>query len=211
MKPKTYRRLTRFLFLFLFLMFFLLYLLMGGAGRMPQRGGGSGWGVLHKEMGTIRLSEVRSGGFSLDELPVQDPTRPGEEDFNHNVLRCDATLHNEGEGPIQVTLSIFGTQVLSTDNQGLTGLWLDYPPGADPFSGKEYAAWLEGKTLEKSGDAGNMTLYLPRPGATTLTLEAGETRQLALLLWVDADEVDILTELDRDQYSVTAKFISRGI
>lgn len=211
MKPKTYRRLTHFLFAFLFVMFFLLYLLLGGAGRMPRKGGGGGWGKLHREMGTIRLSEVRSGGFALEELPVQEPTELGGENFNENVLRCDATLYNEGEGPIQVTLSVFGTQVLGTENRGLTGTYTDYSPEEEPFKGGDYAAWLSQVGLTRDPEGVNMTLYLSGGSSKTLTLEVGETRQLSVLFWVDAAQVESLTNLDRGEYSATVKLISRGI
>lgn len=211
MKPKTYRRLTRLLFFFLFLMFVLLFFLFGGVGRMPQRGEGGGGGILHREMGTIHLSEIRSGGFALEELPVQSPSRPGEDTFNENVMRCDATLYNESTGPIQVAVSVFGTHVLETANIGLSGTYVDYSAQAAPFPDKDYGSWMAARSLQPDEQAKNMALYLPPSATHTLTLEAGETRQLTVLFWVDSDHVEALTNLDRSQYSATVRLISRSL
>lgn len=211
MKPKTYRRLTHLLFAFLFLVFLLLYLLLGGAGIRSQ-GKGDGWDTLHTQMGTIELSEVRSGGFALEPLPVQTPTSPGDEEFDRNVLCCEAALHNEGTGAIQVTVSVFGTEVLedAASNEGLTGTYLEYPPETDPFDGGKYGAWMKAASLTEDPQAKNMTLYMTGPD-NRITLEAGETRQVAFLFWVDSDQVQTLTDLQREGYSATVKLISRCV
>lgn len=211
MSQRSYRRLTRFLFFFLFLVFFLLYLLLSGRPQYStQTGGGSGWNERHLTLGDIRVSEVRSSGFIVDEFPIPASTRVGDEDFNENVILCSTSVHNEGEVAVEVTVSIHGSKKNDSGipNPGLCCGFYHYPgQGEDP--GEDFAALLGATPWVKTphGEK-NLALYV-RDGST-FRLAPGETRHISLFFWVDADEVPTLTNIERDDYSITVKLTSRS-
>lgn len=217
MTQKTYRRVTRFLFCFLFLVFFLLYLLLSQRyDRAGVNRGGGGWRNRSLALGAVTVSEVRSGGFILDEFPFPGPTAPEKDDFLKNVLVCRAELINEGGGPVDVTVGIHGTALAEGGgdaNPGLCGGFYYYEGETDPIGG-DYASLLSdpgaGLKVYDRGER-NMELYLAE-GAypTRFRMEPGGARTLVLFFWVDEDEMDFITDLDREGYSVTVKLTSRG-
>ncbi len=210
MSQRNYRRLTRGLFLFLFLVFFLLYLLLSGRPEHSTRtGSGSHWKERHLTLGEVRVSEIRSGGFIVNEFPIPGATRMGDADFNENVLRCSTSVYNEGEVAVEVTASIYGTKKndVAILNPGLCcGFY--HRDGAEEAADEDFAALLSSPRWEKTPRSEkNLELYIQ--DSSSFRLEPGETRSLSLLFWVDADHVPTLTNLEREGYSVTVKLTSR--
>lgn len=216
MTQKQYRRLTHFLFFFLFLVFFLLYLLLSRRyDHASATGGGTGWRDRRLALGTVTISDVRSGGFIVDEFPIPAPTTPEAEDFDRQVLVCRAKLYNEGETAINVSAGIYGTALgqKSDDDEGLCCA-VYHDTGDDPVS-PDYGAFLadgaNGFQVSARSEK-NLVLYEARSTyPLQFTMDPGETRYLTLIFWVDENVRPAVTDLDRDAYSVTVKLTSRGV
>lgn len=210
MSQKRYRKLTRFLFVFLFLVFLLLYLLLSRRyDHAGPNGGGTGWRNRSLSLGDVKVSDVRSGGFIVDEFPFSDVTAPGAADFSDRVLVCRTHVQNEGDVAVNVALSIHGTRLGEgeTPPAGLCGGVYHYAGETDPV-GADYAAFL---TQAQAVDPDPQRFSLWREDdAYPIRLEAGESRTLVLFFWVDSRSVPTLTDLDRDHYSVTVKLTSRS-
>ena len=210
MSQKTYRRLTRFLFLFLFLVFLLLYLLLSRRyDRASANGGGYGWRNRNLALGDVKISDVRSGGFIVDEFPFGQSTSPAAEDFDRQVAVCRTHIVNEGEVAVNVGMSIHGTRLGEGDAPlyGLNCGAYTYAGEDDP-AGADYAAFLT-RTSALPPDGQRLTLW-QEPDGGTMRIPAGESRSLVLFVWVDEAEVPTLTDLDRERYSVTVKLTSRA-
>lgn len=215
MSQKTYRRLTRFLFLLLFLLFFLLYLLLSGQPGHRRRGGGGGaggWEERRLTLGDVQVSEIRSGGFLVQEFPEIESTSVSAGDFPQKLTLCATSVHNEGESAVNVSLAVSGT-VHSPDapvNPGLCCAVYHYAGDADPAGG-DYAALLsDGSWTALPHDRQNLELWISRLRPMVFQLQPGETRRLVLLFWVDEAVLPTVTELDRNAYSVTVKLTSRA-
>lgn len=212
MSQRNYRKLTRFLFLLLFLLFFLLYLLLRGqTGGRPTGGTGrEQWEERHLTLGQIQVSEIRSGGFIVDQFPLPASTVVGDGDFDENVIICATSVHNEVPVTVTVTPSIYGSQTTEsgTPNPGLCGGFYSYGDTADPGS-EGYAALLSGPDWTTIPH-GEKALELHIKGSAAFSLEPGETRQIVLFFWTDGAEVPTLTDRERLEYSVTVKLTSRA-
>lgn len=210
MSQKSYRRLTRILFLLLFLLFLLLYLLLQGkSGGRPGGHGGPNWIERTLPLGDVQVSDVRSGGFIVDEFPIPASTLLKNGDFNENVIAVSTSVYNEGEVAVTVTPSIYGTQKAenANANPGLHCGFYTYSGDTDPAGGDfvallSAADWSVVPRQEKA-------LELHVKGEAALTLEPGETRHAVLFFWVDANAVPTLTDQERNEYSVTVKLTSR--
>lgn len=210
MSQKSYRRLTRILFLLLFLLFLLLYLLLQGkSGGRPGGHGGPNWIERTLPLGDVQVSDVRSGGFIVDEFPIPASTSLGDEAFNENVISVSTSVYNEGELPVTVTPSVYGTQKAENAdaNPGLHCGFYTYSGETDPAGG-DFAALLSGVDWS-AAPRHEKALELHIKGEAAFTLEPGETRRIVLFFWADADVVPTLTDQERNEYSVTVKLTSR--
>lgn len=210
MSQKSYRRLTRILFLFLFLLFLLLYLLLQGkSGGRPGGHGGPNWIERTLPLGDVQVSDVRSGGFIVDEFPLPASTSLGDEDFNENVISVSTSVYNEGEVTVTVTPSIYGTQKAenANANPGLHCGFYTYSGDIDPASG-DYASFLS-KSDWSVTPRHEKALELHIKDEPAFALAPGETRHVVLFFWADTDVVPTLTDQERNEYSVTVKLTSR--
>lgn len=210
MSQKSYRRLTRFLFLLLFLLFLLLYLLLQGkSGGRPGGHGGPNWIERTLPLGDVRVSDVRSGGFIVDDFPLPASTSLDSGDFNENVIAVSTSIYNEGETAVTVTPSIYGTRKAenANANPGLHCAFYTYSGDTDPAGG-DFAAFLSNSDWSVTPHQ-EKALELHVRGEAAFTLEPGETRRVILFFWADAAKVPTLTDQERGEYSVTVKLTSR--
>lgn len=210
MSQKSYRRLTRALFLLLFLLFLLLYLLLQGkSGGRPGGGSGSNWMERTLPLGDIQVSDVRSGGFIVDEFPIPASSLMGSEDFNENIIAVTTTLHNEGDVAVDITPSIYGSRKAedANANPGLCCGFYTYSGEADPAGG-DYAAYLSGGGWTVTPHSEKALELRVREAA--FSIPPGELRHIVLLFWVDEEQLPTLTDLERNSYSVTIKLTSRA-
>lgn len=211
MSQKNYRRLTRVLFLLLAVFFFLLYLLMGSSSvNGPNRTGAPQWRERRLELGEVRVSPVRSGGFLVDSFPIPASTVPSAADFDENVIRCSTTVYNEGTEPVDVTASVYGTRTGDDGeaNPGLHCSFYSYQGDEDPAgSGLAVLLAQPGWTEAPHGETA-LALHTRDDGP--IRLEPGERRSIVLFFWTDAETEPALTDAVRSGYSVTVKLTSRA-
>lgn len=215
MKQKTYRRLTTGLFLFLFLVFVLLYLLLSGNASWNggKEGDGNDWSKLHKELGVMRISETRSGGFITKEMPLEQSTSLSAPDFDDHVVRCTAQVYNEGTVPVKVDMKVYGTKLTDTDqNQGLSCALYYHTGENDPVGSEGFAAFVSADGAYRPTQSQQLKLYLDETNyPLQFTLKPGETMYLNLCFWVEEAVVPYLTDETAQGYSATVKLTSRSL
>lgn len=211
MTQRSYRRLTRILFLVLFLFFLLLFLLLQGksSGRVGGQSGPN-WIERTLPLGDVLVSEVRSGGFIVDEFPIPASTTLDSEDFNENIIVVTTSVYNTGTETVDVTPSIYGTKkVEGTElNPGLNCGFYHYSGDTDPANA-DIAAFLTGSGWNAIL-RGEKDLSLHVKDSAAFSLAPGETRHLVLFFWVDESRVPTLTDMERSAYSITVKLTSRA-
>ncbi|MEG1720345.1 MAG: hypothetical protein RR281_01425 [Pseudoflavonifractor sp.] len=216
MTHKAYRYLTHALFIFLAILFVLLYLLINFNEKASRTPSAHGWDKLSRNLGTVTVSDVRSGGFILGELPIPASTTLDAEDFDSNVITCRALVKNEGEVTVKVSMDVYGTDLSNGDPPppALCGSYRYYESAeAAPTEG--YRSFLKGHMADFTiyhHDEKNMEIYADQAHyPAVFTLAPGESRQFEFFFWADAVALPYLSDLERDAYSVTVKLTSRAL